>query len=157
MMKIQRFTSTQVDSFLGLPKGSFDHIPNYAKQAALSAIAKVRKLEQEHIFRPGLYYIALIDLTASTGASKSLGTDLNQKRVQTFVTACVESLGMMELTSYAQFVKEIGDATLFIFSSFEDLVFWWQQAEEQFWSYNQEWENELCGDEKFDDFIIRAK
>jgi hypothetical protein len=83
----------EIDSFLGLPKGAFNHIPIYARKAAMHAIAKVRKLEEEQIFRPGLYYIVLIDLTASTRASKLLGTELNQRRVQAFITACVEALG----------------------------------------------------------------
>jgi hypothetical protein len=96
-------TPEEVDRFLGLPRGSFDHIPNYARQAALVAIANVRELEERKLFRPGLYYVVLIDLTSSTEASKSLGMDLNQKRVQTFVTASVEALGNIELSSYAQF------------------------------------------------------
>ena len=142
---------------MGLPKGSFDHIPCYARPGALAAIANVRKLEEQKLFRPGLYYIALIDLTASTSASKVLGTELNQKRVQTFVTACVEALGIIELRSYAQFLKEIGDATLFIFSSFEDLFEWWNQVENQFWSYNAEWRNEIQDEDQFNAFEIRAK
>ncbi len=132
-----------VDQFLGLPKGSFDHIPNYAREAAMQAIANVRRLEDEKLFRPGLYYIVLIDLTSSTQASKALGVYLNQKRVQTFVTASVEALGNIELSSYAQFLKEIGDATLFIFSSFEDVYAWWKTAFNLFWSYNEEWEDEI--------------
>lgn len=146
-----------VDQFLGLPKGSFNHIPNYARQVAMHAIANVRKLEEEKLFRPGLYYIVLIDLTSSTQASKSLGTELNQKRVQTFVTASVEALGNIELSSYAQFLKEIGDATLFIFSSFEDLHAWWVTAEGLFRSYNEEWEDEINDDRLHKAFTIRAK
>jgi hypothetical protein len=60
------------------------------------------------------------------------------------------------LSSYAQFVKEIGDGTLFIFSSFEDLHAWWSIAENNFSSYNQEWENELK-EELFAVFNITAK
>lgn len=146
-----------VDQFLGLPKGSFDHIPNYAREAAMQAIANVRRLEDEKLFRPGLYYIVLIDLTSSTQASKALGVYLNQKRVQTFVTASVEALGNIELSSYAQFLKEIGDATLFIFSSFEDVYAWWQTASNLFWSYNEEWEDEIADPKLFKGFAIKAK
>jgi class 3 adenylate cyclase len=146
-----------VDQFLGLPKGSFEHIPNYAREAAMHAIANVRKLEEQKLFRPGLYYIVLIDLSSSTKASETLGTELNQKRVQTFVTASVEALGNIELSSYAQFLKEIGDATLFIFSSFEDLYAWWRTAVGLFWSYNKEWEDEIEDGSLYKSFIIRAK
>ncbi len=149
-------TPEEVDRFLGLPRGSFDHIPNYARQAALVAIANVRELEERQLFRPGLYYIVLIDLTSSTEASKSLGLELNQKRVQTFITASVEALGHIELSSYAQFLKEIGDATLFIFSSFEDLYHWWGAVENAFFTYNNEWAGEL-GDKLFRAFNISAK
>ena len=45
----------EAEAFLGLPKGAFDHIPIYARKPALEAIAKVRILEQERTFRPGLY------------------------------------------------------------------------------------------------------
>ncbi len=142
--------------FLGLPKGAFDHIPAYARHGALKAIAKVRELEEKQIFRPGLYYIALIDLTASTESSAALGHELNTRRVETFITACVEALGSIDLKSYAQFVKEIGDATLFIFTSFDDLFSWWNRAEEEFLYYNQEWEHKL-EPEEYRHFQIRAK
>lgn len=155
--QVIEITPDDVDRFLGLPKGAFDHIPIYARKAALQAIANVRKLEEEQIFRPGLYYIVLIDLTASTEASKRLGTELNQRRVQTFVTACVEALGEIELSSYAQFQKEIGDGTLFIFSSFEDLYAWWTRVEDGFFSYNQEWDDELDDDDLMRWFNISAK
>jgi hypothetical protein len=146
-----------VDRFLGLPKGSFDHIPNYARQAALEAIANVRRLEEQQLFRPGVYYIVLTDLTASTEASKVLGLELNKKRVETFVTANVEALGQIELTSYAQFLKEIGDATLFIFSSFADVYAWWQQACFLLGSYDDEWRAEICDAKLFSAFSLRAK
>ena len=78
----------------------------------MRAIAKVRQLEESQLFRPGLYYIALTDLVGSTTASRQLGADLNKRRVEAFITASVEALGQIQLSNYAQFVKEIGDATL---------------------------------------------
>lgn len=129
-----------VDKFLGLSKGAFSHIPGYAMEAALQAIAKVRDLEDKHLFRPGLYYIALTDLTASTVASAHLSADLNQRRIEAFITATVEALGSIHLRNYAQFVKEIGDASLFLFSSFEDLHDWWKATQENLESYNQEYQ-----------------
>jgi hypothetical protein len=46
-----------VESYLKLDPGAFDHIPHYAREAALDAIRHVMKLEKSHLFRPGLYYI----------------------------------------------------------------------------------------------------
>ena len=147
-----------VELFLGLPKGSFDHIPIYARVPALEAIAKVREMEQAHLFRPGLYYIVLADLTGSTESSKVLGVKENTKRVEWFVTACVEALANFEIRNYFQFLKEIGDATLFIFSSFDDVLDWSVEAEKLFESYTQEYTwpgiDDLTGtdDELFDEY-----
>jgi class 3 adenylate cyclase len=131
-------TPKEAEAFLGLQPGAFAHIPSYALPGALAAIKKVKDLEEKKIFRPGLYYIALTDLTASTEASKRLGAKLNQQRIEAFVTATVEALGVIQLRSYAQFVKEIGDATLFVFSSFEDLHDWWKASQTTLIDYNDE-------------------
>ncbi len=122
----------------------------------MRAIAKVRQLEESQLFRPGLYYIALTDLVGSTIASRQLGVDLNKRRVETFITASVEALGQIQLSNYAQFVKEIGDATLFIFSSFDDLYNWWKQAAHNYGTYNYFNEGELSVEQE-SAFAIRAR
>jgi len=130
------------DEIVGALLKSRDFFPNAvleAKAAALEAIAKVRKLEQERTFRPGLYYIALIDLCGSTVASQKLGAEKSRIRVEWFVTTCVEALGRVNLRNYAQFLKEIGDATLFIFTSFEDLLDWSGNAEARFEWYSSQY------------------
>jgi hypothetical protein len=147
------------EAFLGLSVGAFDHIPSYARRAALEAIAKVRRLEQEKTFRPGLYYIALVDLCGSTIASQKLGAGKSRMRVEWFVTACVEALGQVELRNYAQFLKEIGDATLFIFSSFGDLLDWARNADKLFESYSAEYEPPISDDtesDKLNDELIEC-
>jgi hypothetical protein len=68
--------------FLGLSVGAFDHIPIYARTAALEAIAQVRKLERARTLRPGLYYILLVDLSGSTIASRKLGAERSRRRVE---------------------------------------------------------------------------
>jgi class 3 adenylate cyclase len=150
---------SDVETFLGLGVGAFDHIPHYARRSALEAIAKVRKLEQQHIFRPGLYYIALVDLSGSTVASEKLGAVESRKRVEWFVTACVEALGEINLRNYVQFVKEIGDATLFIFSSFDDLLDWTSAADTNFEKYSSVYEPAVvCDDEDLGEYFrIRTK
>jgi class 3 adenylate cyclase len=132
----------ELAAYLGISKDGLSHIPEYARHAALQAINKVRDLEKANLFRPGLYYVALIDLVGSTKASLHLGHDLNTRRIETFVAATVEALGQISPRNYVQCVKEIGDASLFIFSSFSDLYSWWQKAEENFETYNQEIEHE---------------
>jgi len=146
----------EIEKFLGLSKGAFNHIPVYARNAALSAIAKVRELEEQNLFRPGLYYIALIDLSASTVASAHLSPEINKRRIETFITATVEALGSIELKNYAQFVKEIGDASLFLFSSFDDLYRWWRATHSAFEAYNQDWKDEL-EDKEWPFFKLDAK
>lgn len=128
-----------VETFLGLGVGAFDHIPKYCKKEALEAIAHVRKLERESLLRPGVYYVALSDLSGATESSKTLGAELNKRRVESFITACVGSLGLSEPASYAQFVKSVGDAGLFLFSAFTDLHHWWTVLQSQMRLYSFEW------------------
>jgi hypothetical protein len=132
-----------IDRLLGLGPGAFDHIPKYCRQEALEAIAQVRKLEQEHLLRSGVYYVALSDLSGATAASAKLGMKLNRQRVESFITACVESLGRSEPKSYAQFVKPVGDAALFLFSSFADLYNWWTETQGRMLFYSSEWNRKL--------------
>ena len=114
-------TAADVDKFLGFERGTFDHIPHYARYEAL----RVRDMEKNHVFRPGLYYIVLSDLCRATEASLVLGNDISKRRVQTFVLTCVDALGHIETTNYHLFLREIGDAVLMLFSSFKDAYEWW--------------------------------
>lgn len=118
-------TATDVDEFLGFEPGTFDHIPHYARQEALAALLRVRDMENNHVFRPGLYYIVLSDLCRATEASLVLGNDISKKRIQTFILTCVDALGHIETTNYHLFLREIGDAVLMLFSSFKDAYEWW--------------------------------
>jgi hypothetical protein len=118
-------TAADVDEFLGFEPGTFDHIPHYAREEALEALLHVREMEKNHVFRPGLYYTVLSDLCRATEASLVLGNDISKKRVETFILTCVDALGHIETTNYHLFLREIGDAVLLLFSSFEDAYQWW--------------------------------
>ena len=118
-------TAADVDEFLGFEPGTFDHIPHYARLEALEALLHVREMEKNHVFRPGLYYIVLSDLCRATEASLVLGNDISSRRVETFILTCVDALGHIETTNYHLFLREIGDAVLMLFSSFEDAYRWW--------------------------------
>jgi class 3 adenylate cyclase len=146
-------TADDLDMFLGLKKGAFSHIPVYAWKPAYEAILKVRKLEEENLFRPGLYYIVLVDLCGSTKASAVLGQDTNTQRIEQFVIASVEALGSVDLLNYTQFVKQVGDAVLFIFSSFDDILAWANKADELYAAYTQEYKSA----EHAEVFEIRTK
>lgn len=119
-------TAADVEDFLGFEPGTFDHIPHYAREEALAALLHVREMEEEHVFRPGLYYTVLSDLCRATEASLVLGNDISRKRVETFILTCVDALGHIETTNYHLFLREIGDAVLMLFSSFEDAYQWWE-------------------------------
>jgi hypothetical protein len=118
-------SAADVEEFLGFEPGTFDHIPHYARGEALGALLHVREMEKNHVFRPGLYYAVLSDLCRATEASVVLGNDISKKRVETFILTCVDALGHIETTNYHLFLREIGDAVLFLFSSFEDAYEWW--------------------------------
>jgi hypothetical protein len=136
-------TSIEADEFLGFEPGTFDHIPHYARYEALDALLHVRRMEEEHVFRPGLYYAVLSDLCHATEASQVLGNDISKKRIETFILTCVDALGHIETTNYHLFLREIGDAVLLLFSSFEDAYQWWLTMHSWLYGRDNMWMNEL--------------
>jgi len=145
-----------IEAVLGLGRGAFEHIPEYCRKEAIEAIARVRRMEEQHLLRSGVYYIALSDLSGATAASSKLGAELNRQRVESFVTLCVETLGASEPNNYAQFLKPVGDATLFLFSAFVDLYRWWLAAQERMTLYSSEWNRKLDPDMR-SVFQLRSK
>jgi len=135
--------SEDIDRILRLGPGAFDHIPEYCRVQAMGAIAHVLKMEEQHLLRSGVYYVVLSDLSGATAASQKLGMEMNRRRVESFITLCVESLGFSRPASYAQFVKPIGDAALFLFSAFVDLYGWWEETHHQMQFYSSEWNRKI--------------
>lgn len=113
-----------LERFVGLPKGALTNIPIYARKGAVDAIIKVRQMESESLFRPGLYYIVLADLRKNTAFNAKYGDAEGDVRVEWFQTCVVQSLGEIPHRNYAAYVKAVGDAALLVFSSFEDVVAW---------------------------------
>ena len=147
-----------VERYLNLNPGAFDHIPHYAREAALDAIRQVMELEKNQLFRPGLYYILLSDLCRSTEASLHLGTELNRLRVETFILNCIDALGSTELQNYAMFLREVGDAVLIIFSSFSDVLEWYMTMQMFLAKRDQMCAFELgLGQEQYKHFKLEAK
>jgi hypothetical protein len=151
-----KITGKAIDEYLGFKAGTFNHIPHYARQDAIDAMRQVMKVERSRLFRPGLYYIVLSDLSRSTEASAILGTDLNKKRVESFILKCVECLTYINPENYCWFVREIGDAVLLLFSSFKDAFTWWLRMESWIDTQNALWKMDLSA-EAFKTFYIEAK
>lgn len=118
-------TPEEIDKYLGFEVGTFDLIPHYARFEALEALLHVRQMEKDHVFRPGLYYTVLADLCRATEASLVLGNEISKKRIETFILTCVDALGHIRTQNYHLFLREIGDAVLMLFSSFDDAYEWW--------------------------------
>jgi hypothetical protein len=148
--------TSNIEKYLKIPKGTFDHIPHYAREQALQAINSVRTLEKKRVFRPGLYYIVLTDLCRSTEASAQLGHTLNQKRVETFILTSIEALGYFDPKNYFLPIREIGDAVLIIFSSFEDVHEWWRITNSLLGGRNYMWEKQMTK-KQFSYFRLEAK
>jgi hypothetical protein len=145
-----------LESYLGFEKGAFSHIPPYCLPEALEAIKSVRLQEKQKLFRPGVYYVVLIDLCNSTESISILGYEVGRHRIENFVTACVAALGSVNLSNYAQFLKQVGDGVLFLFSSIVDLYNWWRAAELRFAFYTSEWNRK--NDKKYHPaFQLKAK
>ena len=116
---------------------ALNNVPRYAKKEALQAIIKIKELEDNKFFQPGLYYVVLVDLSESTKASAELGYEINRQRIEHFIKLTVKALSEIELNnSRVFFVKEIGDASLFIFSNFNDIMKWSAKLDELLALYN---------------------
>jgi class 3 adenylate cyclase len=100
------------------------YAPAYAQEEAKEAIAKVMDLQKQGVLRNGLYYIVLSDLVGSTKYGVAHGNDALAKRIQNFVISSFNALNEVRITNIGLFVKEIGDAVLFVFQHFPDILLW---------------------------------
>lgn len=146
----------------GLSRETMDLIPAKAREGAAAAVQKIRELERHSQLRPGLYYIVLMDLCGSTTSLDRLGQDLGTKRIQAFVLAAIQALDKVRLRSTALPLKDAGDAMLFIFTSFADVVDWWHAAHSEFEAMSDHFLNEHAETneltpEEADVFRIRAR
>lgn len=100
------------------------YAPAYAQKEAQEAIDKVMNLQMQRVIRNGLYYIVLVDLEGSTRYAEKYGNKKLAERIQYFVTSSFNALNDANLSNVGLFVKEIGDAVLFIFQHFPDILKW---------------------------------
>lgn len=100
------------------------YAPAYAQEEAKQAISKVAELQSQGILRDGLYYVVLVDLAKSTSFAAEHGDYLLVRRIQTFVKSSLDAFNTAKIRNAGLFLKEIGDAVLFLFQHFPDILRW---------------------------------
>ena len=98
--------------------------PSFAREDASIAIGTITEMQNKGRLRNGLYYIVLVDLIGSTKYSAEYGNDRMSKRVIAFVDESVKALKDPDIRNTGIFLKDIGDAALFIFQHFPDIIKW---------------------------------
>lgn len=133
----------KLERYLNLPPESLKNIPIYARKPAVDAIIKVKEMESKSIFRQGLYYIVLTDLCNQTDFNSKYGDAEGDLRIEWFHMAAIESLGEIDIRNYVAFSKTIGDASLFIFSSFLDVYEWSRKFDYNLSAFKDEYPESL--------------
>lgn len=100
------------------------YAPAYARLEAQAAIAKVADLRAQGLLGNGVYYIVLADIVGGTKMGDRLGNEEMAKRIQIFITESFNALNDAKLSNSGVFLKEIGDAVLWVFSHFPDVLKW---------------------------------
>lgn len=100
------------------------YAPAYAKAEASSALNKLFELQSQGIIRDGIYYIVLVDIVGSTKYAAEHGNLKLAERIKIFVTYSFNALSASKIKNNGIFLKEIGDAVLFIFQHFPDILKW---------------------------------
>lgn len=155
-----------LERYLNLPAGSLASIPIYARVPAVDAIIKLQKIEKSSLFRPGLYYIVLVDLVGQTQFNQSYGDAEGTLRIEWFQTCVISTIGEIDIENYVAFSKTIGDAALIIFSSFRDVLKWSRKLTENLKALSQEYPGSIRqrldldnakAAQQCDDFSLRAR
>lgn len=100
------------------------YAPAYAQNEARQAIFKIQELKNQGLIHHGVFYIVLADLIGSTKYSAAYGNEKASKRIENFITSSFNALNDAKISNIGLFVKEIGDAVLFIFQHFPDILRW---------------------------------
>ncbi len=142
-------THDQIDDIedkLQITRGSLGSIPDYARVPGINMVKRILEMQKKTLFREGLYYIVLSDISKNTEFNVKYGNAHADIRNQWFHTAVIEALGEIELNNYANFIKTIGDASLVVFSSIGDIIKWSEKLNETLEIYNKEYETQLRED-----------
>jgi hypothetical protein len=153
IVTVPNLTPENLQRLTRLAPGSLEHLPPYAFNAALNAILKVKALEESRLLREGLCYIVLTDLSGATISSARLGKEETIERIESFLQAAMFALQDIEFTNVAFFLKDVGDAALFIFSAFVDVLEWHDRFNEHLNRSNEQY----SAYEQPDLWVMRAK
>lgn len=100
------------------------YAPAYAQDQARQAIDKVLALQRQGVVRDGVYYVVLVDLVGSTKFAAARGNAASSARIERFIKYSFDGFNEANIRNAGLFVKEIGDAVLFIFQHFPDVLRW---------------------------------
>ncbi len=100
------------------------YAPAYAQAEAAEAIYRVQELRAQGLLHDGLYYLVLGDIVGATRMTAKLGNKEMASRIQFFVRDSFGALHDFQPRNVALFLKEIGDAVLWVFSHFPDILRW---------------------------------
>lgn len=120
------------------------YAPSYAKAEASSALNKLFELQSQGILRDGIYYIVLVDIVGSTKYAAEHGNLKLAERIKTFVTYSFNALSASKIKNNGIFLKEIGDAVLFIFQHFPDILKWRENLSQYLRLSTQPYELRTC-------------
>lgn len=120
----QQLTDTRYYPLEDIKAEFLRYAPHYAQEEAKQAIAKVHELQMQGLIRSGLYYVVLVDLVGSTQYGVDNGNEALAHRIKCFVMASFNAMNEIRMRNAGLFLKEIGDAVLFVFSHFPDVVSW---------------------------------
>jgi len=116
-------------------------LPKELRDIILETSEKIRKLEEEKKVEPGLYYIVLIDLVGSTAAAGQLDPQENIDRNNKFIEFTRNAINNNSRNSINYLLQQ-KDASLILFSNFEDILDWQKQVMESLKNYNDECDRE---------------
>lgn len=96
----------------------------------------VIEVGKKHNLKDGLFYVALIDLAGSTiASSKMSGAEFNDW-IKKFIGITRDALNIKK-RNLGVFVKSIGDASLFLFRNFYDVLDWKNKVDELCSQHNE--------------------
>ena len=103
------------------------YAPAYAQEQAKEAIRKVVDLQKQGVLRDGIYYVVLVDVVGATKYGAAHGNAALADRIKRFVTRSFDAFNEAKIRNSGLFLKEIGDAVLFVFQHFPDILRWRHQ------------------------------
>ncbi len=106
------------------------------KEEILESSKAIKKLQKDKGLKPGLYFILLIDLVGSTYAASQMDANDNIRRIRQFITFTKQSINKKSRNKIKYLVQQ-KDASLIIFSNFDDILDWFKKITKLLQKYNE--------------------